>query len=88
MEVKVLKNEKDNLVIEMNNPTLAELLRVYLNKDDSVQFAAWKREHPEKPVILEIKTKGKTAKKALDDAVSDIEKEATKYAEEFKKAVK
>ena len=86
MEVKVIKDEKDNLVVELNNQTIAELVRVYLNKDSSVELAAWKREHPEKPVVLEIKTKGKTAKKALDDAVSAIEKEANKYLEEFKKS--
>ena len=86
MEVKVLKDEKDNLVVEIDNQTIAELVRVYLNKDDSVEMAAWKKEHPEKPAIFEIKTKGKTAKKALDDAVSAIEKEAGKYLNEFKKS--
>lgn len=86
MEVKIIKDEKDNLVVETNNQTIAELVRVYLNKDDAVQLAAWKREHPEKPVLLEIKTKGKTARKALEDAVKAIEKEAEKYLEEFKSA--
>lgn len=88
MEVKVLKDEKDNLVVELDSQTIAELVRVYLNKDDAVVLAAWKRENPQKPVILEIKTKGKTARKVLDDAVSDIEKEAGKYLDEFKKAMK
>lgn len=86
MEVKIIKSEKDNLVVEMDNQTIAELVRVYLNKDPSVELVAWKREHPETPVIFEIKTKGKSPKKALDDAVSAIEKEANKYLEEFKKA--
>jgi len=86
METKILKDEKDNLIIEIDNQTIAELVRVYLNKDDSVEMAAWKKEHPEKPAVLEIKTKGKTAKKALDDAVSAIEKEAGKYLNEFKKS--
>ena len=88
MEVKVIKNEKDNLVVELDNQTVAEVLRVYLNKDDSVQLAAWKRVHPEKPITFEIKTKGKTAKKALEDAASAVEKETSKYLDEFKKAVK
>ena len=88
MEVKILKDEKDNLVIELDNQTAAELLRVYLNKDDAVLLAAWKREHPEKPIIFEIKTKGKTAKRALNDAVEDIEKETSKILDEFKKAMK
>ena len=88
MDVKILKEEKDNLVLEISNQTVAEILRVYLNEDDAVQLAVWKREHPEKPVILEVKTKGKSAKKALEDAASAIEKDTEKYADEFKKALK
>ena len=88
MELKVLKDEKDNILVEMNNQTVAELLRVYLNKDDAVELAAWKRSHPEKPVILEVKTKGKSAKKALEDAVAKVEKELGKVLDEFKKAMK
>jgi DNA-directed RNA polymerase subunit L len=88
MEVKVLTDEKDNLVVELNNQTIAELLRAYLNKDESVIKAVWKKEHPQKPVTLEIKTKGKSAKKAVEDAISQIEKEADKAVDEFKKALK
>ena len=88
MEIKILRDEKDNLVVEMNNQTVAELLRVYLNKDDSVEMAAWKREHPDKPVIFEIKTSKGTAKKALETAVALIEKDTSKILDEFKKAAK
>jgi DNA-directed RNA polymerase subunit L len=88
MEVKVLTDEKDNLVIELDNQTIAELLRVYLNKDSSVVLAAWKRPHPNNPIIFEIKTKGKSAKKALEDAADEIEKETSKVSEDFKKALK
>jgi len=88
MEVKVIKDEKDNLIVELDNQTIAELLRTYLNEDDAVTLAAWKREHPDKPVIFEIKTKGKAAKKVLEDAVSAVEKDTDKLVEEFKKAVK
>lgn len=88
MEAKVLKDEKDNLVIEMDNQTIAELLRVYLNEDDSVKLAAWKRDHPDKPVVFEIRTSGKSAKKALEDASSKVEKDTSKYLEDFKKAFK
>lgn len=88
MKVSVAKNEKDNLIIGLDNQTVAELLRVYLNKDEGVQLAAWKAEHQGSPIILEIKTKGKTAKKAFDEAISAIEKNTGKYLEEFKKAMK
>ena len=88
MELKVLKEEKDNIVVEMDNQTVAELLRVYLNKDDAVELAGWKKPHPEKPLVFEVKTKGKAAKKALEDAVAKVEKELDNVLDEFKKAIK
>lgn len=88
MELKILKDEKDNLVVEMSNQTVAELLRTYLNEDDAVLLAAWKREHPEKPVIFEVKTKGKAARKVLEDAVSAIQKDTGKILDEFRKSLK
>ncbi len=88
MEVKIIKDEKDQLIIEMSNQTVAEILRVYLNEDPAVELAAWKRTHPEKPIQFEIRTKGKSAKKALDDAASAIEKETSKVLDEFRKSVK
>lgn len=88
MEVKILKDEKDNLIMEVDNQTIAELLRVYLNKDEAVALAAWKRDNPDRPVLFEVKTKGKSAKKALEDAAAAIEKDTSKLADDFKKAVK
>ena len=63
MEINVLKNSKEEIEIEVDNLTIVELLRVYLNKDSSVSFAAWRREHPTKKPVLKVQTKGKTAKK-------------------------
>jgi len=85
MELKVLRNEKDELELETDSITIAEILRVYLNKDSSVTFAAWKREHPTKNPIMLVKTKGKTAKKAVEDSVKEIEKDLKKAEEDFKK---
>ena len=85
MEIKVLNSSKDEMEIELGNLTIAEILRVYLNKDSDVTFAAWKREHPTKKPILSVKTKGKTAKKAVDDAVSYIVKDLDSVESEFKK---
>ncbi len=85
MELEILESSKDEIKAKLENITLAEILRVYLNKDSGVSFAAWKREHvTEKPILL-VKTKGKTAKKAIDDAVSSITKELDKIEESFKK---
>lgn len=85
MEIKILKNSKDEIEVETDNLTIVEILRVYLNKDSSVTFAAWKREHPTKKPALLVKTKGKAAKKAIDDAVSAIEKDLEKIEVDFKK---
>jgi len=86
MEVKYLKSEKNEAEIQLNNLTIAEVMRAYLAKDDSVSFVAWKREHPSKDPILKIKTKGKTVKKAIEDAVSQIEKETEKIISDLKKS--
>ena len=86
MNITYLKDEKDDAEIEMDNATIVELLRVYLAKDESVSFVAWRREHPTKNPILKIKTKGKTVRKALEDAVKQIEKEADKLLDDFKKS--
>jgi DNA-directed RNA polymerase subunit L len=85
MEINVLKSSKDEIELEIENLTIAEILRVYLNKDSNVTFTAWKREHITKRPILLVKTKGKTAKKAIDDAVKEIEKDLDKADSEFKK---
>ena len=85
MEINILTSSKDELEAEIDSLTIVEILRVYLNKDSNVNFAAWKREHPtQKPVLL-VKTKGKTAKKAVNDAVSAITKDLDKLESDFKK---
>jgi DNA-directed RNA polymerase subunit L len=85
MEMKILKLDKDEMEIELGNLTIAEILRVYLNKDDDVAFVAWKRDHPTENPILKVKTKGKSAKKAVNDAINSITKDLDKILEDFKK---
>ena len=85
MEIKVLESSKEEIKVELDNVTIAEILRDYLNKDSAVSVAVWKREHPTKNPILLVKTKGKSAKKAIDDAVSAITKELDKVSADFKK---
>lgn len=86
MKVNYLKDEKNEAEIQLDNLTIAEVLRAYLVKDENVSFAAWKREHPmKKEVMLKIKTKGKTVKKAISDAIALIEKEADNLVEGFKR---
>lgn len=83
MEVQILKEDKEGLEVQIGSLTLAEILRVYLNKDSNVDFAAWKRDHPTKNPILSIK--GKSPKKALKDAVYAITKDLEKLEKDFEK---
>lgn len=82
VEVKILKDEKETLEVQVDSLTLVETLRVYLNKDSNVDFAAWKRDHPTKSPILKIE--GKNPRKSLKDAVTAIEKDLDKVEKEFK----
>ena len=85
MEINIIESSKNEIKIEIENLTIAEILRVYLNKDSAVTFVAWKRKHPtEKPVLL-VQTTGKIAKKAINDAVNSIAKDLDKLESEFKK---
>ena len=39
MEINILKNSKEEIELEIENLTIVEVLRKYLNKDSSVSFA-------------------------------------------------
>lgn len=85
IKLEILKNSKEEIEVRLGSMTIVEILRVYLNKDPAVSFAAWKREHPSERPILRVTTKGKTAKKAISDAVAAIGKELDKIEADFKK---
>lgn len=85
MDINILNNSKEEIEVEIGSITLVELLRVYLNQDSGVIFAAWKREHYTKNPVLKVKTKGKTAKKAINDAINSVTKELDKLEADFKK---
>lgn len=85
MDIKVLEDTKNEIKVEIDNLTLAEILRVYLNKDSSVESAVWNKEHPTKNPVLYVKTKGKIARKAINDAVKAVTKDLDKISSDFKK---
>ncbi len=82
MEVKILKDEKNELDIEVGSLTIAEVLRVYLNKEGA-KLAAWKRDHPTENPTLHIE--GDNPKKILKNAIATLEKEIDQTVEDFKK---
>jgi DNA-directed RNA polymerase subunit L len=83
MDIKIIKNEKHEVEIEVSNVTVAEILRTYLN-ENGVEFVAWKREHPSKPVMMTIKSESNIAK-AVSDAVNAIKKDCDKLVSGLKK---
>lgn len=86
MEIKILKDNKKELEVQLDNPTIAELVRNYLNQDSSVKLGAWKKEHYSRPLTLKVVSEGKSPKKALQDAISKAQKDLAKYREEFRKS--
>ena len=70
MNVEIVKQEKNELEFKIDNLNVAEILRVYLNRQ-GVDFAAWRREHPSKPVIFRVQSKD-NAKKEISEAVKTI----------------
>ncbi len=78
MNMEILESGKDAIEVKLDNITVAEILRVYLN-EQGIKFAAWRREHPTKPIIFRIESSGKTVKKAVGDAVAAIKKDLGKF---------
>ena len=84
MEVEIVKKEKNDLEVKLDSITVAEILRVYLNNQD-VKFAAWRKEHPFKPILFKIETSGETVGKAVGNAVSAIKKDLDGISKGLKK---
>lgn len=84
MNIEILKGEKNSVELRIDNLTVAEVLRAYLNKN-GIEFAVWRREHPSKPILFKIETSGQTVKKAVSEAVEAIKKDCDKMLATVKK---
>ena len=82
MNLEIIKTEKNDVELKIDNTTVAEILRVYLNEQGN-EFAAWRREHPSKPATMRIES-GKNVKKEISDAVSAIKKDLNKISKTVK----
>ena len=82
MEIKILSEDKKEMNVEIDNLTIVELLRVYLN-NEGASLAAWKREHPSKNPVLHIEADN--PKKLLQKAIAAIQKDLEAASAEFKK---
>ena len=91
MEIEIIKSQQNHAEFKIKGErhTLPNLLRDRLLKDSSVVFAAYKLNHPlDRDSVFIITTKGKTAKKALQEACSEIDSELEKLRKAIKKAMK
>lgn len=82
MEAKILTDEKTVLDVELDSITIAEVLRVYLNKNGA-KLAVWKQDHPTKNPVLHIEADN--AKKLLKDSIAQLQKEIDSTVADFKK---
>ncbi len=73
MNIEIVKEDKNEIELKIDNVTVAEIVRVYLN-EQGVEFAAWRREHPSRPVLMKIKNSG-NIRKIVGDAVNAAKKE-------------
>lgn len=84
MEISTKLKEKNEIELNIKNVTIAEILRVYLNKQNA-EFAAWRRDHITGPATLRVQSSGKTAQKEISDAISAIKKDLDKISTAVKK---
>lgn len=85
MNINILKREKNSIELSIDNLTVAEILRTYLNRE-GIEFAAWRREHPSKPLIFKIEDSEEPVKKIVADAISMIKKDCNNILRVFKKS--
>ncbi len=88
MDVKILKDEKDELQIEFSETDegFLNLVKNAVWQQSGVEFAGFRIEHPEtsKPVFV-VKSKGKKAKDIWNSAIESISEELEKFGKELKK---
>ncbi|MEK6914946.1 MAG: hypothetical protein AABW89_00190 [Nanoarchaeota archaeon] len=79
MNVEIISQEPGIIELRVDNLTVAEILRVYLN-NEGIKFAAWRRDHLTKPVIFRVESSGKNVKKDISGAVSAINKDLNAFS--------
>ena len=87
MKLDVVSSTKDTLefYIEGERHTLPNLLKERLASDPNVEFCAYRLDHPMDKRSRFV-VKGKSPKKALEDALKGIQDEVTEFKKAFDKA--
>jgi DNA-directed RNA polymerase subunit L len=91
MEVRVLKQDKDSLLVELKGDTIgfANLISEELWENKDVEEAASIKEHPymAEPKVY-VKTKGSSPKKVLLDAARSLKNKVEEIEKEFQMNIK
>ncbi|VVC00094.1 DNA-directed RNA polymerase subunit L [uncultured archaeon] len=91
MEVKVIKNEKEYMELEIIGEEygLVNTIKELLLEDKSVEFAAYRMDHPlvASPVLM-IRVKEGSPLFALRSAIKKLKKQATEFKDSLKDAKK
>lgn len=83
MNVEIVSQDKGHADVHLDSITIAEIMRVYL-VENGADFAAWRREHPSKPVIFKIQSE-KGVGKAVIAAVGALKKDLDSMRAALKK---
>jgi DNA-directed RNA polymerase subunit L len=91
MEVKITKEEKDTILVELGGETIsfANLLRQESWDDKSTSEAAHMKEHPylSQPKVF-VKSSRGSPREILEKSAERIADQTKEFKEEFKKALK
>ena len=91
MEVKITKEEKDTILVELGGETIsfANLLRQESWNDKSTSEAAHMKEHPylSQPKVF-VKSSRGSPREILEKSAERIADQTKEFKEEFKKALK
>ena len=90
MEIKTIKDEKNELKIEIRGEghTFCNLLQQILLEDNDVEIAGYDQPHPLVPTpIIYIRMKGeKSPSKALEKALTKIKERSSEFSQKFAKS--
>jgi hypothetical protein len=82
MHISVVQKSKHEATISLDSVTVAEVLRVALY-EQGVDFAAWKKEHYSKPVLMIVRH-ADGVQKIINAAVGQITKQTELLVKELK----
>lgn len=88
MKVSVVTNEKNNLefVMDGERHTIPNMLKEKIAADSSVEFCAYRLDHPlDRKARFIVKTSGKAPKKVVEEAIKTIKEELAAFKKEVDK---